>query len=361
MRRQRGFTLMEVMIAAALSAIVSAAVLSIVRTQLITFEMNDQVSRTQENARAAMDFVETTVRRACGGISGGSVGVNVPGVSLTQNPIPCLRWYDAATVSGSSFGVGNPTTGAADALEVIYATGTMAALTVKPTLSTTNSVSVTDVSGFVKDDYVLVGDYSTAYLFKVSGVSPGPPYSPPTAGTLALGTVGTLVAPSPAPALDIGSPVLKAAAYSFFVVPKNNPATTYDRMLIADADGPMSTDHTAYGTTGNVQPVVEGVLDFQIAVGADTNGDGIVTESTSSPNTDEWIGNASSEVVSSVPWNQLRQVRISLLLNTLNEYPGTLTAVAAFEDGQAHLAVAAGARYRSARMVVAPRAWNLSE
>jgi Tfp pilus assembly protein PilW len=78
---------MEIMIAMALTSIVTTAVLAIVRIQMRMFEMNDQVVRTQENARAAMDFLETMARRACGAVSSGAIGVNVAGV--TQATVPC--------------------------------------------------------------------------------------------------------------------------------------------------------------------------------------------------------------------------------------------------------------------------------
>ena len=62
---------------------------------------------------------------------------------------------------------------------------------------------------------------------------------------------------------------------------------------------------------------------------------------------------------------QLRQVRLSLLLQTLNQYAGSPPTVTASEDRTSpYPPFATGAavpRYRSVRMVVAPRAWNLTE
>ncbi|MGZ3443383.1 MAG: PilW family protein, partial [Polyangia bacterium] len=284
-RRQRGFTLMEILIAMALAAIVSTAVLSIVRTQLISFEMNDQIVKTQQNARAAMDFVETVTRRACGGISSGSVGLNVAGA--TQQVVPCLRWYDA----GSGF---TPTVlTSTDALEVVYASGTMTALTAATDLKTTLSVTVKDASSFAAGDYVLVGDFATANLYKVASKA---------GNTLTFDAQATAASTPPALSMPLaaGSPVLKASTYSLYV----SSSGIYSGMLMVDPDGVVSANHANYT---RVQPAVEGVVDFQVAVGIDGNADGTITESTAAPATDEWIGNSTGESVPvptlAAPWN----------------------------------------------------------
>jgi prepilin-type N-terminal cleavage/methylation domain-containing protein len=356
MRRQRGFTLMEILIAMALTSIVTTSVLAIVRTQLSVFEMNDQIVRAQQNARAGMDFVENIVRRACGGISGGSVALNVPGVTPTKSA--CLRYWDGATVSNTAFATGSASS--PDALEVIYATGTMTGLSAALTIGTTvPTLAVYDVSQFSAGDYILVGDFNTAYLFQVNTLSPAPISTYPNAGNITLKSPsGTVVAPVGAPAsLPAGSPVFKAATYSFFVGPAS--ANNYAGMLLVDTNGMASAQHLDYGNT--VQPIVEGAVDFQVSVGDDTNNDGTI---------DQWYGDVVGETVPG--WSggtlptTLRQVRLSLLFQTLNSYSGAPTAITAFEDRPAasYPTIASGnvtPRYRSVSMIVAPRGWNLSE
>lgn len=354
MRRQRGFTLMEIMIAMALTSIVTTSVLAIVRTQLSAFEQNDQIMRTQQSARAAMDYIETYVRRACGGVGGGWVGVNVPGV--TPKVASCLQTYDGATVSASAFGTGtvnaNP-----DAVEIIYGTGTMTALNASLTVGSSlpASLSVYDITNFAKDDYVLVSDNSTGYLFQIDTPVPsGSPSTRPSPGTLPLKAIGgTVVAPSPAPNLAQSSPVFKAASYSFFIAPST--VALYGGMLMVDPNGVTSTNHLDYG--GKVQPAVEAAVDFQVAVGADSDSDG---------NIDLWYGDVAGETLPSTAWGagvaNLKQVRLSLLLQTLNSYAGAQPALPQVEDRTIFPSTAAGSpRYRSAHMLVAPRAWNLSE
>ena len=374
-RRARGFTLMEILIAMALTTIVTASVLAIVRTQLQTFEMQDQLVRTQQNTRAGMDFVENIVRRACAGISSGWLYVYTPGLVSTTGMYPCLQVYDGATVSGNTFTSTAPTS-SPDALDVVYATGTMTALTNHANLfSTAPQIDVLDTCGFSANDYVLLTDkdYGNPALFHVSAVPTAA--TCPNPGTLSLDTISTAPSASTMPTVtdyvantSSGTPVFKAATYSFYVSTDSN----YNGMLMVDPDGIASTNHQDYTTKAlPVQPAIEGVVDFQIAVGNDLDGSGNITDSP-----DEWIGNVTGETIPvpslAAPWNssnagaipQLRQVRISLLLRTLNEYAGTPGQITPFEDRTSYPPSVVGnaaARYRSVRMVVAPRAWNLTE
>jgi prepilin-type N-terminal cleavage/methylation domain-containing protein len=385
MRRTRGFTLMEILIAMALTTIVTASVLAIVRTQLTAFEMQDQIVRTQQNTRAGMDFVETMVRRACGGINSGYVQVFTSTVQSVSG-LPCLRHFDGAVASNSTFTptkADNP-----DALEVVYASGAITAVTNGTALTTTTpSVNVMDICSFAVNDFVILTDksYANPALFKISTISAGTcPSSAPVPGTLSFGTV------NPAPALTAtitgcvddgkakgsctttsGTPVLKAYTYSILVANSSLMSGTnaaYDKMLMVDPAGITSTSHLDYGVS--VQPAVEGVVDFQVAVGSDNSGTGAGT-------TMDWIGDSWGETLApptvAAPWNssdltkvQYRQVRLSLLLQTVNLYPGSPAAITPFEDRPAssYPQFTPGQnsqRYRAMRIIVAPRAWNLSE
>ena len=103
------------------------------------------------------------------------------------------------------------------------------------------------------------------------------PTTRPTPGTHhAQGArAATWSRPARRPRWAIGAPVFKAATYSFFV--GSASAGTYANMLLVDPNGMASTQHLDYGNT--VQPAVEGVVDFQVAVGNDANANGTINES----------------------------------------------------------------------------------
>lgn len=63
-RCQKGFTLIEILIAMAISAIVMAAVVVLYRQQVRTQVTHQEVVKMEQNARAAMYYIERTLRMA---------------------------------------------------------------------------------------------------------------------------------------------------------------------------------------------------------------------------------------------------------------------------------------------------------
>jgi prepilin-type N-terminal cleavage/methylation domain-containing protein len=361
--RERGFTLVEILISLALAAVVSAAVLMLTRSQLVAYQSNDQIVRMQQNERAGIDFLESLLRRACGGIAWGRVGVNVPGVA--QAVRNCIRVYDGATESGGTFTSGGATT-LPDAIELVYGTTPITAMTAAPDLSSTPSAQVANINGFADGDLVLLTDFKQAVLVQIAsnGVAVG---GTPPQGTLTFGALGSSVvipdaslnAGDPVLALAAGSTVMKAQSLALYV---ESAAGSTQNMLMLDPDGMVGLNHT------DADPIVDGVADLQAAVGIDGNGDGILTESTASPGSDEWFGNATGELpLALATWNrpatadpQLHAVRATLVLQTENRYQGAAPALGPYEDRTTYPAVGAGTpRYRVARISTAPRIWNL--
>ncbi len=71
--------------------------------------------------------------------------------------------------------------------------------------------------------------------------------------------------------------------------------------------------------------VADNVLDLQVSLGVDQNGDGVIQETNPPSKTDEWLGNSVGDVLT--PFNgaalqsPLREVRISTLVKTANRDP----------------------------------------
>jgi hypothetical protein len=351
--------LVELMIAMALAGIVSAFLLMLTRAQLVAYEMNDQVTRAQQNGRAGLGFVETLLRRACSGIAWGAFARDVPSVA-TPDVVSCVRVTDGAKDDGKgSFAVDQPLA-KPDAIEIVYgATPFTKIVGVSNMTSTNPSVTVTDKTGFNPNDYVLVTDYKQADLFQVDTVVAG---TPPTINFKTLS--GNAVSPDFSASAPVGPFVpaagqvlMHAISASIYVDSTQNPP-----MLMYDPDGVLGTDHT------DATPLVEGVEDFQIAVGRDgAPYDGVLTEPEVPP--DDWIGNVSGDVLPALPWNyaantdpSLRGIRASLMVRTLNEYSGTPPPLPQLEDRKTYPAVGTSTfryRYRTLHIEVEPRMWNL--
>jgi type II secretory pathway pseudopilin PulG len=87
------------------------------------------------------------------------------------------------------------------------------------------------------------------------------------------------------------------------------------------------TDQVYADDASNLQQdIADGILDLQVALGIDANGDGQLTEDPASPTTDEWLGNAVGDIAIS---GGLKAIRIGTLARTNRrdpEYVPTVTA-----------------------------------
>jgi hypothetical protein len=203
----------------------------------------------------------------------------------------------------------------------------------------------------------------------------------PQTGTITLSGVTTL--PATYFSISGGSYVMPAKVYSLFI---DTTTDSRNPMLKLDPDGVAGTTHD------DAEPLAEGVEDLQVAIGWDgkfgNTIDGYLLDNGSA--TDEWLGNqGTTEITSSTNgfpgtaasgWgtddtsftkNAPRAIRMTLLLRSLNQYAGTPFAVKPSENrgtssGWNWASVSAGTatvapKFRQLRMVVAPRAWNMSE
>lgn len=388
-RRARGLSLVELMIALVLSSMVAAAILMLTRAQLRAFEANDHVTRTQQNARAGINYVETLFRRACSGVSSGALGFDVSG--QPQGLRQCIRIFDGAVDNGTgSFTSSSPTT-LPDAVEVAYASGAVTNCVASISMmGASPSCEVADTTGFLVGDLVLVtprmpdaapaiagsapaGGWGWAFqgavLMRISSVSP----TTAPRGTIAFGNIGAAITqgvnapPVFAPtfeAFDLnatragggGAYVLNASYVSIYV---DASATTYRGMLMLDPDA-------TNGTHADAVPIIESVGDFQVALGVDGDANGVVAAG-------EWLGDTAGElaVAPALPWNVLgsttqpivKALRVTLATRTSVSLETAAPLLGPIEDRSVEPVVAnlVNPRYRTLGLVVAPRAFNVLE
>jgi hypothetical protein len=374
-------TLIELMIAMSLAAVMSAFMLMLTRGQLISYEMSDQLTRAQQNARSGIDFMESTLRRACTGAPTGRLLVMNATANFAEGGIlPCVRFTNSQT--------------AADQIEVYYGgppcdttacNYKLIQTTVAPTWGTNMTLTVNDASNFQANDYVMISAYNDAIIYQVQ--------SAPVAGSTTLALKSTASAPSAyasawQPLAYLGQAsgdpsqynagsytVMKLYGYRFYLDTTTGSPTK--NMLMVD--GGELGNFSQFGNAG-AQALVDAIEDFQIAIGNDKDNNGTILEVPAAPGTDEWIGNnpatletltdpgpndtggkpawgAIGDVLSTFP----RAFRVSLLVKTTNLYPGTPNLPTAIEDRSSWTVAPtdiSGPRLRLIRTLVSPRVWN---
>lgn len=256
---QRGFTIVEVMVAMLLGLILMAGVVSVMVANKRSFNEQTEMSRLQENARFAVEFLTRDIRMA--GYVGCShditrvtnhlsindksllnAGIAIEGIDANSSP---TEWQP----SGSTDNTGDMVAGT-DAVTVRFFRPTGHNL--QSTMSAvSDDIDATSVDGIGGNDVLAVSDCVSADIFQVTGV----------AGTNIEHAVGTMPAPTPDNSTaDLTKPYdtdaslhhLYAARYYIRSNPDNIPALY--RYI-----------HTGSGFTS--QELVAGIENMQIMYG----------------------------------------------------------------------------------------------
>lgn len=409
MRRSRGFTLVEIMVAMGLAGMASIFLLLITRSQLMAYQMNENYGDAQMNTRAGMDFLENTLRRACGGISYGLVSVNVAGV--TPAVVSCVRVRDGVE-GDSDFAAGgwgtNGTAASAalksDVIDVIYGGAPVTAINGTVSVGAAGSAQVCDITNFATGDLVLVTNMTSAYMMRIASAPVASAVTGcPNAGTITFDATapaatfytqiqdGSTTPPTPQVnpynAPTAGNWLMKATSLTIYRRSTDGSGTALvspQLMVVPDGLASAATTHAAD------QPLIQGVVNFEVAIGQDTNNDGMVYDLAAGQPSDEWIGNATGELpfmpttyfnvpnppppppskARNDPNPQYKQIRATLVVRTNNTYPGSagLSAMTTgpVEDRTNNFSTLATSaqqngtpRYRVSRVIVSPRVWNL--
>ena len=158
-RREQGFTLVEVMVAFGLAAIVSAAAFTILTTTSKSLVANEQTVDTQQNVRLAMELLSRDIKRA---------GYGSPGVAIGNCTYPIMPSDN--TVGGTDTGP--------DSIQLLLpATRVSAAGTLNPwqlqNLASGGSSQITLKSGAVGEMSGTYGMANGSYI-SINGLSTMP-------------------------------------------------------------------------------------------------------------------------------------------------------------------------------------------
>lgn len=287
-RGQRGFTLIEMMVAIVLFSFAIAGVLSVAVS--ITRGVHEQklVVNAESTARAAMDFIGDAVRGASPGVISGQIA----DFNSTSCQVGPFRAVDSST--------------APDELTVLFSYGGVATSSLQSFTQGQSTLNVSDTTGFATGDFLLITDNSVGHMVRVTGVASATQLSVASSAAVGCATPPSPAVTFPTSGYSRGSLVVRVLWARFFVQNLDGVPT-----LWLDPDGPG---------TATAEPLAEGVEDFQVQLGVDAANDGI---SDASSATDEWYGNHASDTALAWPATaSVRAVRLTLVVRSTGQVTG---------------------------------------
>ena len=289
---QAGFTLVELMVAGTLVTLVLLMTIQLAITVIADMKAQREAHALERSARAPADYVVDLLRGAAAGTSTGDVQEVSFCTSENGVPVQGIGMYNS--------------TGGADRLTILAAQG---AVTSSRTVvdGTSTTLTLTNRTGFTPGDFVLLTNGTTGRIIKSKQITA-------TTGTEALMTFdapATTCNAIPFPTYPVGTLALRARVARFEV--QNISGTSY---LSVDPDG---------GGPAVLQPMAEGIEDFQVAIGVDDDGNGVLTEG----GTDEWYYNTGDFTVPPpISGGRWRALRITIVAKELIARPGSGTVSA---------------------------------
>jgi type IV pilus assembly protein PilW len=289
-RSQSGFSLVELMVAVVIGLVLTSGIVEIYLSTKSGYNMQDGLSRLQENARFAFDFLSRDLRMA--GESGGCRNLSEiePNVIAENYTVDFgegnyIQGYD----SGS--GWSNPTSltrvGNSDVLVVRRAAVADTQLTGNMTAVNANIQITNNPLAFKAGEILIISDCETADVFAASGVS---------TGNITI-----------AHASNVNTANFLSKAYDQTARLMRFEQTTY--FLANNPDGNPSLYKV--DLYGNANEIVTGIEDMQVEYGVDSSGDLRV---------DEYKG---AGAMTSADWDGVVSVKVNLLARTNNEVSPT--------------------------------------
>lgn len=162
--RQRGLSLVELMVALTLGLVLTAGVVYLFMENKRTYRTADAVARLQENGRFALEMISYDLRMAghagCANRRGGAARVVASSIGALDFPATAVEALDQT-------GDGEP-----DTLAIRYASPQVVALDPDAPMADAQAeiALAGDVGAFEPGDVVVIADCSVADIFAVSGV-----------------------------------------------------------------------------------------------------------------------------------------------------------------------------------------------
>lgn len=332
--RQRGMTLVELMVALVLGLVLTAGIIKVFAGNRVNYAFNEGLSRIQENARFSLDHIAYNTRMA--GYSGclndvivynnlatpddfrddiesGVQGYNANGTSVGQDyaaaavdPAPSSNvsnWTPALPAE-----LNNRVIPGSDVL-IIRSIGGGGNALVSP-FNTSAQLFIADPHDFVNGEILVVSDCQKASIFQVTLVT-GVGF-----GVNLVHSVGAFIPGNSGPVwgleqdYGLGAEVARLQTYAFFVGRGANNRSALFQYRLQRQSGTVS----AFAP----EELVEGIDTMQVRYGIDADADGAI---------DSWV---TADAVAD--WLQVLSVEVTLLGRAIEEY-GTEIDQATYQVG----------------------------
>ncbi len=307
---QRGFTLIELMIAMLIGVFLMAGVIQIFLSAKQAYRLQENLSRLQENGRFAMDFITKDVRMA--GFMGCSKALPLPLGTITEQTK--INGIANATNNWSSnaCSANNECIPTRDVISFQYAKSCGGQLTsASASADTVLHISTSNSCGINVGDQLLIADCTKSDVFSATVVTPTPTSTAPNPYNI------THTAFSSAYNTDAELFALQSVSY-------------YIRSGTGGAPSLWRIDNTK-GVSGSTNPaeLVEGVENMQILYGVDTDQtpDYVANYYVNATTVNSTNVNTTTGTVSA--WTRVVSIRINLLTvsidNNLTDAPQPYT------------------------------------
>ena len=294
----RGLSLVEVMVAITISLILMAGAITLFVNNKVTYQVNDNLSRLQENARFAVDFMIHDLRMA--GYFGCNNSIDKVTNTFVDDAITDESSDLGATISplegfNETLGSWSPSEDDVTSMQGLVANTD--AITVRH-LTGANTVvldgnigvlTVADLSTFAEDDAVAVSDCGGTDIFQIDTLA-GDTITPVSTLSREYDTTGV--------ATDPENPIVSTLVAIRYYIGD-------------DGDGPSLFREVIRNGDAQVERLIEGVESMHILYGVDDDADNV-------PDSYVQAGDALLSTVAQ--WESVVAVRIAMLLRTAEEY-----------------------------------------
>ncbi len=329
--RQRGVTLVELMVALLLGMLLTAGMIQVFASNRVTYEFNQGLSRIQENARFSLDHIAYTTRmagyRGClsdvaffnnldtpsdfrDNLENGLQGHNANGTGVGQtyaagaaDPLPSANpanWSPALPAE-----LNNRVIPGSDVLVVRSVAGVARPL-VTP-FSDSAQLIVAGPHDFVTGEILVATDCQKASIFQLTesaAVGVGFSLVHSNAGGFAPGNDGSDWGPDQE--YGLGSEVARLQNFAFYVGRGASGRPTLYQLRLQ----PLSATSSGFPPGG--EELVEGVDSMQIRYGVDTDNNDAI---------DNW---QTADAVAD--WTQVLSAEVTLLARAADEYGSDIDA-----------------------------------